>query len=412
MKKILEPLLFFVASVFGAWLVFVVAAVFFKVDVFGMFVTSATQVVGVFGDKFPIISTKYGQVQLRSKSSDKGHVIEIGCAECTLQHRLLAPVPFTTANAVLEGVLKKKRFVGDARLYDVMISIDAQWNENNVAGSFDLPPTEIGKLYHAVRSIIPEAEKAQIKGVAGGKGKFSWPEIYFLFKPEIKDFWVDGLVDQDAYKKGKFRYRAEDPDGNPIEVESGEGTPNWITLDEAGAMLPAAVLAVEDNAFYQHGGYDLESIVAASSFNKKSGRLRRGGSTLTQQLAKKLFLTDERTYARKLRELLYAVEINRELGKQRILEIYLNIVEWGPNIFGAKAAAQTYFGRAPAQLLPEEAAWLANILRAPKHAYKQQFLKRTPDLTYVTLTLAKMRNLSESQRQTALDRGLKFAGQQ
>lgn len=181
-----------------------------------------------------------------------------------------------------------------------------------------------------------------------------------------------------------------------------------MPLRELGPLLPMAVIAAEDAGFYTHGGYDLASILTAAADNEARAAVWRGGSTLTQQLSKNLFLDGERSYTRKLRELLYAVEMEQKLGKARILELYLNVVEWGPGIYGARAAALTYFLKSPAGLLPEEAAWLASILPAPRSGWTDQYQRDRPNLTRVRSILQNMVNLPAAARAAALERGLHF----
>src|SRR5262249_54768926 len=124
----------------------------------------------------------------------------------------------------------------------------------------------------------------------------------------------------------------------------------------------------------------------------------RGASTLTQQLARMLYTGGERTAIRKLRELLYAVEMERTLGKQRILELYLNSVDWGPGLCGARLAAHTYFGKAPSKLSALEAAWLAASLHQPQRAYEREFLTGHPDLVRAHGVLAQMRSVPTLER--------------
>ena len=144
-------------------------------------------------------------------------------------------------------------------------------------------------------------------------------------------------------------------------------------------MLPAAVLAAEDQRFELHPGYDDIELASLLASVEPEG-LRRGASTLTQQLARTLFTGGEKTVARKLRELLYAIEMERTLGKPRILELYLNTVDWGPGLCGARAAARTYFRKRPEQLTPLEAAWLgrhpARAARGARAAVRRRHGRR------------------------------------
>jgi len=156
----------------------------------------------------------------------------------------------------------------------------------------------------------------------------------------------------------------------------------WVPYDKISDQLKRAVIASEDDIFAQHDGVQWEAIEKAWTKNAKAelqaSRAAQknpavkvvGGSTITQQLAKNLFLSGERTFIRKGQEFVLTVMLEAVLGKQRILEIYLNHVEWGEGIFGAEAAAQHYFQKSAAQLTPWEAGRLAVMLPRPKHYQK------------------------------------------
>jgi monofunctional biosynthetic peptidoglycan transglycosylase len=130
--------------------------------------------------------------------------------------------------------------------------------------------------------------------------------------------------------------------------------------------LKRAVIAAEDQKFLDHHGFDVEAMEKAYERNVHRGRVRRGGSTITQQLAKNLFLSPDRSYFRKAREAMITVVLEALLSKRRILEIYLNVVEWGNGIYGAEAASQHYFERPASDLSRAEAARLASMLHRPR----------------------------------------------
>ena len=125
------------------------------------------------------------------------------------------------------------------------------------------------------------------------------------------------------------------------------------------------MIAAEDQRFFQHPGYDLTELGAAFSANQKAGAVTRGASTLTQQLARLAVTGGERSAMRKLRELLYAVEMEQTLGKARILALYLDSAPWGGGHCGAEAASKAYFKRSAARLEPAQAVWLAAMLHKP-----------------------------------------------
>jgi monofunctional glycosyltransferase len=140
----------------------------------------------------------------------------------------------------------------------------------------------------------------------------------------------------------------------------------WIPYNRISPHLRNAVLIAEDSAFFQHPGYDIDEIKESVKRNWHEMRFARGASTITQQLAKNLYLSTSRNPTRKFRELLIAQELERNLSKQRIFEIYLNVIEWGDGIYGAEPAARRYFGKSASALRPEEAAILAAMIPNPR----------------------------------------------
>ncbi|MSO35477.1 MAG: monofunctional biosynthetic peptidoglycan transglycosylase [Acidobacteria bacterium] len=140
----------------------------------------------------------------------------------------------------------------------------------------------------------------------------------------------------------------------------------WVPYHQISANLRRAVIVTEDAAFYDHDGIDLTELKASLEKNWEEGQFLRGGSTITQQLAKNLYLSPTRNPMRKVKELLIARRLEAALGKRRIFEIYLNMIEWGDGIFGCEAAARAYFGGPCASLGVEQAALLAGAIINPR----------------------------------------------
>jgi monofunctional glycosyltransferase len=140
----------------------------------------------------------------------------------------------------------------------------------------------------------------------------------------------------------------------------------WVPYERISAHLKRAVVAAEDARFLDHEGFDWDAIQKAMQKNEKRGKLVAGASTISQQLAKNLFLSGSRSWLRKGQEAAITWMMERTLSKRRILELYLNVAEWGDGIFGAEAAARHHFGVPAAALGPAEAAWLAAILPSPR----------------------------------------------
>jgi monofunctional biosynthetic peptidoglycan transglycosylase len=147
---------------------------------------------------------------------------------------------------------------------------------------------------------------------------------------------------------------------------------SWVPYDRISNNLKRAMVAAEDAKFIEHEGFDWDGIQLAMEKNQKKGRVVAGGSTITQQLAKNLFLTPARSYVRKAEEAVITVMLEAILDKRRILEIYLNVIEWGSGVFGAEAAARHYFGVSAAQLSPEQAARLAAVAPNPRFYERNQ----------------------------------------
>lgn len=141
----------------------------------------------------------------------------------------------------------------------------------------------------------------------------------------------------------------------------------WVSYPRISNHLKRAVIAAEDAKFTEHEGVDWDAIEKALEQNLKRGTVVRGGSTITMQLAKNLFLSGERSYLRKVQELVITYMIEALMSKQRILEIYLNVAEWGVGVFGADAAARHYYGVSASQLSASQAARLAAMLPRPRY---------------------------------------------
>ena len=152
----------------------------------------------------------------------------------------------------------------------------------------------------------------------------------------------------------------------------------WIPLSRVSPHLRRAVVAAEDASFFVHEGFDWEGIKDAALYNLEKGELKRGGSTITQQLAKNLYLSSERSILRKVREALITRSLERHLSKERILEIYINVAEWGNGVYGAEAAARHHFKKSAREVTEDEAVWLAAILPSPR---RYDPLRKTRALT-------------------------------
>jgi monofunctional biosynthetic peptidoglycan transglycosylase len=140
----------------------------------------------------------------------------------------------------------------------------------------------------------------------------------------------------------------------------------WVSYSRISPDLKRAVLVAEDDAFWQHEGVDFDQMQESLETDWARGRFARGGSTITQQLAKNLYLSPSKNPVRKLRELVIARRLEAELKKSRILELYLNVIEWGDGLYGVESASRVYFKKSAAELGPSEAALLAAAIANPR----------------------------------------------
>jgi hypothetical protein len=213
--------------------------------------------------------------------------------------------------------------------------------------------------------------------------------------------------------RGGFLHEVELPDGTRRTIDVSTASPDFVGRDAVPPLLVRTLLLGEDTGFYGHRGVDLSELVAAAAASWAKGTPMRGASTLTQQLAKNLFLTRERSLRRKLQELALALLLESTLGKDRILEIYLNVIEWGPGVYGLRPAARHYFGKEPAELTPKEMAFLVALIPAPIK-YQRSFAQGalTPGFEpLVANLLAKLHSvgdLSDDEYEAALAETLVF----
>jgi monofunctional biosynthetic peptidoglycan transglycosylase len=208
--------------------------------------------------------------------------------------------------------------------------------------------------------------------------------------------------------RGDFVFSSQDGFGPHRPIDVSPASPDFIALRDAPPLFVRTLLLSEDAGFYGHRGIDLRELPAALLTNWSRGGAARGASTITQQLAKNLFLSRDKHIGRKLQELAITFLLESALGKNRILEIYLNIIEWGPDLRGLRPAARSYFGREPQALTPAEMAFLVSIIPGPIK-YQGSFAHGTPGPGLRLLIddlLGKLRSvdaISEEEYRRALD---------
>lgn len=201
--------------------------------------------------------------------------------------------------------------------------------------------------------------------------------LYFLFVPDLSK-----LKKGNPTKTALMEYREKEwkEEGKKVRMNQ-----IWVPLSNISPYLLKAVLIGEDDKFWIHEGFDYEAIQKAIEKDIKAGRFKFGGSTISQQLARNLYLSLAKNPLRKMREAIITWRMERVLSKRRILELYLNVVEWGDGIFGVEAASKYYYGKSSSELTPQEAARLAAVLPNPRKynpAGDQRYVVNRSNLIY------------------------------
>jgi len=159
----------------------------------------------------------------------------------------------------------------------------------------------------------------------------------------------------------KYRYKEAKRRGIKYNVKQ-----KWVDYKKISPYLIKSILIAEDEKFWEHHGFDWEGIIDALKYDLRKKRMLRGGSTITQQLAKNLYLKPKKSFLRKFHEALLSAELELFLSKERILEIYLNVIEWGNGIFGCEVASEVYFHKSCSSISIDEALRLAGVLPNPR----------------------------------------------
>jgi hypothetical protein len=260
-----------------------------------------------------------------------------------------------TANATLVGTVE---WASDHYLFDLRAS---------------MPETPCGAAIGAIpRDLLADAATFSWSGAMSAQARV-WVDSRALTGTQVEVSVSDGcqfetvpsLADLARFD-APFLHQVLEPDGTVFQMETGPGTPAWTPISRISPFLVHSVLAHEDAGFFRHHGFAPAEFQIALARNLEAHRYVQGASTITMQLVKNVFLRREKTLARKAQELLLTWWIERTWDKARILELYLNVIEYGPSIYGIRSASQHYFGCEPSELTPAQSSFLANILPNPK----------------------------------------------
>ena len=316
------------------------------------------------------------------------------CAPCRPHLAALGPQPVPIDQVRLTLIPRgADRFDGEILLGSGAQALRMPWRGELKADGLQLrtdraaPP--LAQVLALFGDALPEAKTTRVEGrvsfaleaVLGAQGL----QLKRLV-PKLTEVAVSGL--------GTEALADVDPGAGCRPQPAGGRIEGWIQN---------AVIAAEDARFFEHPGYELDAWVAVWKGNQQQPDTIQGASTITQQLAKLLYTGDERDAMRKVREWLYAVEMERTLGKGRILQLYLAVLPWGDGICGAEAAARHHLGKPVNQLKPREAAWLASLLINPDLQLRRWAVDASGGRERVASVIKGMRRLPRERREAELD---------
>lgn len=333
----------------------------------------------------PEDATLTGDLTIRGDSASSVHLEgEASIADLALSSPRIAPTPVRRIAASFRGQaewlpLSRRLEVASATIglgqAEAQLSGSLEWPEDHflVDGRITLPPTDCNTAIGAIPAdLLAELNGFTFRGRIGGQVVVR-VDSRDLDATRLDIDVADGctfvtapaMADVSRFSTS-FVHRVVEPDGTQFQMETGPETLHWTPIAQISPFMVQAVLGHEDAGFFGHSGFSVPSIRLALIRNLREERYVYGASTITMQLVKNVFLHREKTLARKVQEVLLTWWVESVMEKRDILELYLNVIEYGPEIYGIRAAAMHYFGRSPAMLGPAESAYLATILPNPK----------------------------------------------
>jgi penicillin-binding protein 1A len=245
---------------------------------------------------------------------------------------------------------------------------------HRVRGEFEVPLSACQSMLDSVpKGLVAKLHGMRLAGSFGIKGRLRF-DTASLDRGFLLDWRISNTcrvieVPPELHVsrfKQPFRRFVYGPGGERVEIDAGPGTPDWVPYDEISRFMEVAVLTTEDGGFHRHHGFDEEAIKNSIRENLRKMHFVRGASTISMQLAKNVYLERTKSVARKLQEALLTMYLEQELTKEQMMELYLNVVEFGPMVYGVGAAAQHYFNTTAAQLSLGQSLYMSSILPNPK----------------------------------------------
>jgi hypothetical protein len=289
-----------------------------------------------------------------------------------------------------------------------------------VFGAWSIPVVACGDALASMpKGLLPKVEGMEMQGTFGAKGRLGFDarlpdktEVDLVVEQKCRVTKAPPAISVDRFREA-FELRVYDPKGNPVPRRFGPGTPEWVSLEKISPKVVDALMVCEDGAFFVHNGFSAGAIRNALIANIKAGKFAVGASTITMQLAKNVFLDRRKQLSRKIQEAVLTAWLEQAMSKSELLELYLNVIEFGPNIYGIGPASWHWFGRPASDLDAAESIFLISILPSP---VKRHFMwdKGEPGDGYTGYLKALLKEarargkIEEDEYQAAISKPLKF----
>jgi hypothetical protein len=336
-----------------------------------------------------------GRAKLEAKgdvklTADAGKVSFDGSGRLTslsIVHRALADDPVqgldvawrAAGSAALDGSsvrLDDGKIELGAIRFEASGSIEQGPDYTRIEGRANIPTSDCQRVFDSLpRALIPKLLGLKMKDTFGLRSGFELDtrrpndmQIDWELKNRCRITKAPPDIDVERFQ-APFKHTVYDEHNEKVEITTGPGTPDWVPYHVISPYLEAALTTTEDGGFRVHKGFDKSAIKNSIRDNLRQGRFVRGASTVTMQLAKNLYLGREKNLSRKLQEAVLTTYLEQALTKEEILELYFNIVEFGPMLYGIGAAAEHYFNASPHDLSVAQSLFLTSILPAPKKSY-------------------------------------------
>jgi len=298
-------------------------------------------------------------------------------------------------------------------------SLESNGEDLRVQLDVRVPQTPCQDMFEAApRALLPQLDGLRLGGAFGLDVHVDFdtaapkePHVEWNLHNECQVLETPASIDPERFRQA-FQHPVLDAKGNPTEIMTGPSTELWVPLSDITPNLQTALIVCEDSRFFSHHGFDDKAIRSSISDNLRAGHFVRGASTLSMQLAKNLYLSREKTLSRKLQEAVFTMLLEQRLTKEDILELYLNVVEFGPGIYGIRNAAIYYFNSHPGELSLAQAMYLGSVLPSPKanHFQADGTLKRrwAEHLQYLMRIAHKIHRISDEELEAGLIERIMF----